>query len=79
MVVSEIGTSARLTLTVEEAARVLGIARNTAYVAVKAGQIPCVRIGRRRLVPRRALEMQLGAGQAIMLPDSRHQRARSSK
>ena len=35
----------RATYKVEEAARKLGIGRNQAYEAVKAGQIPAIRIG----------------------------------
>ena len=50
----------RATMTVEEAARVLGIARNTAYQAARTGDIPAVRIGRRVIVPRAALETMLG-------------------
>ncbi|MDA8297582.1 MAG: helix-turn-helix domain-containing protein [Actinomycetota bacterium] len=42
----------RLTMTVEEAAVVLGISRATAYDAVSRGEIPCIRIGRRILIPR---------------------------
>ena len=49
----------RQTLTVEEAAALLGIGRNSAYQAVAAGQIPVIRIGRRLLVPRAALERLL--------------------
>jgi excisionase family DNA binding protein len=45
-----------LTLTVDEAAALLGVSRNTAYGAVHAGELPAVRIGRRLLVPRKALE-----------------------
>ena len=45
----------RLTLTVEEAATALGISRALAYEAVQHGDIPCIRIGRRILVPRSAL------------------------
>ena len=45
----------RLTLTVEETAKVLGIGRQLAYDRVKTGEIPVVKIGRRLLVPRRAL------------------------
>lgn len=48
-----------LTYTVEEVARKLGICRNSAYAAVESGDIPSVRIGRRRLVPRAALERLL--------------------
>lgn len=45
----------RLTLTIEETAKVLGIGRQLAYDRVKTGEIPVVKIGRRLLVPRRAL------------------------
>ncbi len=51
----------RLTLTVEEAAVVLGISRASAYEATRHGQIPCIRIGRRILVPRVALNRMLAA------------------
>jgi len=49
----------KLTLTVEEAAAALGISRNLAYQAARDGHIPVIRIGRRLLVPRRALEKLL--------------------
>jgi len=52
-------TSDRLTLTVEEAAATLGISRAFAYEAVRRGEIPSIRIGRRVLVPRAALERML--------------------
>jgi excisionase family DNA binding protein len=45
----------RQTLTVEEAAAVLGIGRNNAYQAITSGELPVLRIGRRLLVPRAAL------------------------
>ena len=48
-----------LTLTVEEAAAALGISRAFAYEAVARGEIPCIRIGGRILVPRIALERML--------------------
>lgn len=37
--------------TIEEAAAMLGVSRNTCYTAVKKGQIPTVRIGGRNFVP----------------------------
>jgi len=49
----------KLTLTVEEAAKVLGIGRNLCYDRVKTGEIPVIKIGKRLLVPRRALEKLL--------------------
>ena len=49
----------RLTLTVEEAAEILGISRAFAYKLVKKDELPIVRLGRRVVVPRRALETML--------------------
>ena len=49
----------RQTLTVEEAARVLGIGRSAAYLAAQRGDLPVIRIGRRYVVPRAALERML--------------------
>ena len=46
----------RLVFTVEEAAKLLGISRAFAYEPVKRGDIPSMRIGRRILVPKAALE-----------------------
>lgn len=47
-------------LTVDEAAKILRIGRQTAYRAVKLGQLPSQRILGRILVPRAALESMLG-------------------
>ncbi len=47
------------TLTVDQAAKLLGISRNLAYELVRLGQIPSVRLGRRIVVPRAALERLL--------------------
>jgi excisionase family DNA binding protein len=49
-----------LTLKVEEAARLLGIGRSAAYEAVRRGEIPSVRIGRRVLVCRHQLLDMVG-------------------
>jgi len=43
-------------LTVEEAAQVLRIGRNSAYAAVHRGDLKTIRIGRRILVPKAALK-----------------------
>ena len=55
----------RVTFTVEETAKLLGIGRQLAYNRVKTGEIPVIKIGRRLLVPRRALEKLLEQGQAV--------------
>jgi excisionase family DNA binding protein len=52
-------TQRRLTLTVEEAAQRLGVSRALAYEAVRRGEIPHIKIGRRILVPTAALEKLL--------------------
>jgi len=49
----------RLTLTVAEAAIQLGLSRNAAYLGCKNGQIPCITIGKRILVPKIQLERML--------------------
>jgi excisionase family DNA binding protein len=49
----------RLTLTVAEAGQVLGVSRSYAYELVRQGQLPCMRLGRRIVVPVRALEALL--------------------
>ena len=53
-------TGHRLVLTVEEAARLLRISRGLAYEMVRTGRLPSIRLGRRLLVPRPALERMLG-------------------
>jgi excisionase family DNA binding protein len=51
-----------LTISVEEAARLLGISRGLAYEAARRGDIPVIRLGRRRLlVPRARLLELVGA------------------
>lgn len=52
-------TAQRFTYTVDEVASLLGICRNMAYEAVKRNEIPSVKIGRRLLVPRAALDLLL--------------------
>ena len=49
----------RLTLTIPEAAVLLGLSRNSAYEAARRGEIPVIRIGDRLLVPKVALQKLL--------------------
>ena len=46
----------RLTLTVEEAGQLLGVSRSYAYELVRQGALPCMRLGRRIVIPVRALD-----------------------
>ena len=51
----------RLTLTVEEACRLLGVGRTVGYELARRGELPGVlRLGRRFVVSRPALERALG-------------------
>jgi excisionase family DNA binding protein len=54
----------RLTISIAEAAKVLGIGRNTAYEAAQRGDIPTIRVGRRILVPKAGLERLLSESDA---------------
>jgi excisionase family DNA binding protein len=51
--------STPLVLTVEEAGKLLRLSRPTAYKVVNRGEIPALRLGRRLLIPRAALEKML--------------------
>jgi excisionase family DNA binding protein len=56
--------SERLTLTVDEAAKLIGVSRYTLYEAVRTGSVPTIRLGRRILIPRHALLGFMGAPSA---------------
>ena len=49
----------RLTLSVDEAGKMLGLSRGLMYQAVRKGEIPSIRIGRRILIPCAALHRML--------------------
>lgn len=51
--------TAPLTVSVVEAAALLGIGKNTAYDLVRAGRLPHVRIGSRVRIPRESLHAWL--------------------
>ncbi len=52
----------RQTFSVEEAAKLLGISRNSAYAAIRAGEIPSCRFGRRLVVPKAGVDRLLREG-----------------
>jgi excisionase family DNA binding protein len=60
--------STKLTYTVIEAAELLGISRSSAYACVRRGEIPSLTLGRRVVVPRRALESLLAVEPAAPEP-----------
>jgi len=49
-----------LTLTVEQAGQVLGVGRSTAYKLVRSGDLKCIRLRRRIVVPVAHLAESLG-------------------
>ena len=53
----------RQTMTISEAAHALGVGRQTAYIAAREGALPVIRVGRRLVVPRVALERLLATGE----------------
>ena len=50
------GSAERLALSVGEAAALLGISRASAYEHVRTGDLPCIRLGRRILIPLQLLQ-----------------------
>ncbi len=55
--------ASKATISVEQAATVLGLGRTAAYEAARRGEFPTRRLGRRVVVPVPALLEWLGAGQ----------------
>ncbi len=49
----------RLTYDAGTAAKLLGLSKNSVYQGLLTGQIPCIVIGRRKIIPRAALEKML--------------------
>jgi excisionase family DNA binding protein len=59
-----------LTITIADAAQLLGISRGSAYQAAQRGELPVIRLGRRLLVPRaRLLELVGAAGDIPRAPN----------
>ncbi len=57
---AEVGSSTgAATMSVPEAGALLGISRNSAYAAVKRGELPVIRLGSRLVVPREAIARML--------------------
>ena len=52
-------TGEKLVLTVPEAGEMLGISRAQSYLMVKRGVLPVIKLGRRIVVPKAALEKML--------------------
>jgi excisionase family DNA binding protein len=68
----------RLVLSVEEAGKMLGLSRGLMYRAVNEGQIPCVRIGRRIVIPRALLEQMLRESQSRLSEENTASRMKTA-
>jgi excisionase family DNA binding protein len=66
----------RLTMTIPEAARKLGVGRNQGYIAAHSGQIPTIKIGKRLLVPIAALETNYAMPAARIVRARPHEKGR---
>lgn len=66
----------RPTLTVDAAANILGVDRKTVYAAINSGELPCLRVGRRILIPTAWLAARISPEHepltAIRSPRSQH-------
>jgi len=57
----------KLLLSVRDCVPILGVSRNLIYAACHRGELPTLRIGRRLLIPRRALEKLLSEAKPLNL------------
>lgn len=60
----------RLVLSIAEAADALGLSEDLVYAMTSRGELPCLRFGRRRVVPRRAIELVIERSLAGFDPDA---------
>jgi excisionase family DNA binding protein len=63
------------TISVEDAGKVLGISRGVAYEAARTGTLPCLRLGRRLVVPIARLADLLGESVDEVVSALDHHRA----
>jgi len=47
----------KLVLTVQETAELLGVSDDLVYELMARGEIPCLHLGRRRVIPRRVVDL----------------------
>lgn len=51
----------RLVLSIAEAAEALGVSDDLVYELTERGDLPCLRLGRRKVIPRRAIQIVVDA------------------
>jgi excisionase family DNA binding protein len=57
----------RMTYTIDEAAKIIGLSRTNAYAAARRGEFPTIRLGKRFFVPKPALERWLASAGTTVL------------
>jgi len=62
----------KLTLTIAETAKILGISKGKAYTEAKLGHLPTIVFGRRIIVSRYGLERMLKEASPGSRPNDRH-------
>ena len=62
------------TMDLPEVARVLGISRGVAYRLANGGQLPCLRLGKRMVVPKAALGRLLADPPGLVAADEEAER-----
>jgi excisionase family DNA binding protein len=60
----------RVTLSVPETAAALGVSDDLVYELIARGELPSIVLGRRKLVPRRAIDMVIDRALADFDPDA---------
>lgn len=61
-------TAERLVLSVAETAEALGISDDLVYELMHRGELPCLHFGRRKVIPRRAIELVIRAAMSDFDP-----------
>ena len=67
-------SNGKVVLTVNEVAKMLGLSRNSTYEGIRRGEIPHIRIGKRLLIPRVALDGMLIKTNAKISDQNLHDR-----
>lgn len=67
------GMTERQTMTVDEVSEVLGVSRNGVYEALRKGEVPGVRVGRRWVIPRERFWRWFKGEEEIKILESRIQ------
>ncbi len=60
----------RLVLSVREVADALGVSDDLVYEMAARGELPCLQLGRRRVIPRRAVELLIEHSLEVFDPEA---------